>query len=377
MRLLFIPDQIQPDTNERTPKLREILAKNHTVVGIRDEMADIVYGQRKNKVLRYSMYFFNNIYLFWRCLLEARRSDVDLLFCEGPHYALIGVFVSKILRKPCVWDSHGNTLVFCQQLGKSKAYTAASVALERILGEQIDALITVSEKDKQAYEGIGVDPSKIHVIPTCVDYSTVHKTSKSREMIRRELGLTDHHMMLLFFGSLHYAPNRQAVEYIDRVLAPSLSQAFPNVKIFIAGRGESAPNPHPSVTFLGFVPSIYDLIRASDVCIAPLWSGVGILTKVLDMMACGKPTVVTPLAKDGIPELLDNRNVIIALNREDFVAKTSQLLKRKDSYDTIGRRAREMVEMKYTWDKARAQLNELFEETTKLRSENQGGIYGW
>ncbi len=361
MKLLFIPEQIEPNTNERTPKLREILAKNHTVVGIRDEMADIVYGQKKNKVLRYPMYLLNNIYLFWLCLLEARRSDVDLLFCEGAHYALIGVFVSKILGKPCVWDSHGNTLIFCQQLGKSRVYTIASVALEKILGEQIDALITVSEKDKQAYEEIGIDPSKIHVIPTCVDYSTVHKVSKNREIIRRELGLTDLQTMLLFFGYLHYAPNRQAVEYVNQVLAPSLSRAFPNVKVFIAGKGENTPNPHSSVTFLGFVPNIYDLIRASDICIAPMWSGVGILTKVLDMMACGKPTVVTPLARDGIPELVDEWNVILASDEEDFVRRTKELIGQRALCDLLGERARETILMSYTWERAGLNLKRVLD----------------
>lgn len=359
MKLLFIPEQVESNTNERTPKLREILARNHIVVGIRDEMANIVYGQSKNKVLRYPMYLLNNIYLSLLCLLGARRSDVDLLFCEGAHYALIGVFVSKILGKPCVWDSHGNTLIFCQQLGKSKAYTVASVALERILGEQIDALITVSEKDKQAYEEIGIDPSKIHVIPTCVDYSTVHKVSKNREMIRRELGLKNHQTMLLFFGSLHYAPNRQAVEYIDQVLAPSLGRASQNSKVFIAGRGENTPNPHSSVTFLGFVPNIYDLIRASDICIAPMWSGVGILTKVLDMMACGKPTVVTPLARDGIPELVDGWNVILAADKDDFVRRTKELVERKDLRDSLGKRAEDLILERYTWENARLNLERL------------------
>jgi glycosyltransferase involved in cell wall biosynthesis len=273
---------------------------------------------------------------------------------------MIGLFVSRILDKPCVWDSHGNTLIFCRQLKKSRFYTALSVTLETVLGKWVDALITVSEKDKQAYEEMGINQGKIHVIPTSVDFANVSKTTKSSEQLRAELGLTDQHIMMLFFGSLEYAPNKEAVDYINEILAPNLERSFPNLRIFIAGRGEAPLNLHRSISMLGFVPNIYDVIRASDICIAPIWSGVGILTKVLDMLASAKPTVVTPLAKDGIPELVDGWNVILASSKEDFVTRTKELLERRDMHDMLGKRARETIMAGYTWDKVGVQLDTLF-----------------
>lgn len=361
MKLLFIPEQIQPDTNERTPKLREILSKNHTVFGIQDRIVRHVYDQKRSKTLRYFMYILNDIYLLWLSLRKARKNRVDLIFCEGPHYALIGVLTSRILGTPCIWDSHGNTAIFCEQMGKSRFYTIVSIAFEKMLSEKSAALVTVSEKDKQAYGEMGVDLEKIHVVPTCVDFSMVSRTSKSRSEVRRDLDLTNDDIILLFFGSLNYAPNREALDYINSILAPRIAETHPKVKIVVAGRGESPQDTHKSVTILGFVPNIYDLVRASDICIAPIWSGVGILTKVLDMMACGKPTVVTPLAKDGIPELVDNKNVVLASNRDDFVGRTRDLVERRNLHETLGKEAKSTIQIGYTWDKALLKLEEIFE----------------
>lgn len=368
MRLLFIPEVIQPMTNERTPKIRDVIAENHTVWGVRDRIVKHVYDQGKPRILRYVMYFVNHVYLFWLSLRIARKNDVDIVFCEGPHYAMVGVLVSKILRKSCVWDSHGNTLIFCEQLGKSKIYTAASVAVERILGKQATALITVSERDKRAYRDMGIDEDKIFVIPTCVDFSMVSSSSRTPEEIRTELGVEAENVLLLFFGALDYAPNKEAFDYINDFLAPEMARECPEVRICVAGRGDVPPETHRLVTCTGFVPNIYDLIRASDVCIAPLWSGVGILTKVLDMMACGKPTVVTPLAKDGIPELIDNWNVVLASDRKDFVERTMQMLKNRDTHSMLGKRGKETVERAYTWDKARIRLEDLFSRV--IQSQN-------
>ncbi|MCK5292549.1 MAG: glycosyltransferase family 4 protein [Thermoplasmata archaeon] len=369
MRLLFIPEQIQHNTNERTPKLREILAESHTVVGVEDKLAIHVYNQKKLKAFRFLLYLVNNAYMFWSSLRKTRKHRVQLIFCEGLHCALIGVLVSKMVGKPCVFDSHGNTSTFYEQLGKSGSYIALSLALEKALIEQSAALITVSKKDKLAYEKTIKVPIRIHVIPTSIDFSMVSESSASREEVRRDLDLTSEDTMLLFFGALDYAPNKEAVDYINKVLAPELGQMSQNVRICIAGRGDTSPvTPHNIVSILGFVPNIYDLIRASDICVAPLWSGVGILTKVLDMMACGKPVVVTPLAKDGIPELKDNWNVILAANKEDFIRRTIELVETEKSHRLLGERARELIREKYTWDIAREKLDDLLVGLTECEN---------
>ena len=120
--------------------------------------------------------------------------------------------------------------------------------------------------------------------------------------------------------------------------------------------------PGENVILLGFVPKLATWLSAADVCVAPTWRGVGIFTKVIDMLAANRATVVTPLALDGMPELEDEVNCLIGNDPEHFSNQVSRLLEDDVLRERLGENGRLLVEKKYCWSIIGTQLQDLLDD---------------
>src|SRR3989442_1589247 len=281
---------------------------------------------------------------------------VDIAFCETAHHALAGLILAKVLRIHCVWDSHTNIELLATSLGKGRVFSVLSAALERFLGRHVDAVITPTERDALGYVQMGVPRSKVHVIRTFVK---LPEDSRTARVTREPAARPSASPILLFFGSFKYAPNREALEYIDRVLAPSLEEKGFHGEIRIAGRDIPAIASHPSIRVLGFVPDLLEAIRSADLCIVPVWHGAGVLTKVLDCMAAGVPTVLSPFAADGVPEVRDGVHAYVARDQERFPDRAIEALRRPSQWRGIASSAPELIATHYSWESQKRRLEDV------------------
>ena len=67
------------------------------------------------------------------------------------------------------------------------------------------------------------------------------------------------------------------------------------------------------VVFEGYINNLADALTQSVAMVAPIVSGTGVKTKVLDGMACGLPVIGTPLAFAGL-EVRDGAEAYVAEN---------------------------------------------------------------
>ena len=67
------------------------------------------------------------------------------------------------------------------------------------------------------------------------------------------------------------------------------------------------------------------------------------------MMAAGRPTVVSPLATDGIPELVHGQNCLIGKDPSSFVQEVDRLLNDQALCDRIAEGGRELMIGHYSW----------------------------
>lgn len=336
-----------PNTSERTPVLYGMLRAKYEVVGLPAPREHLLFDSDRSRWPRLLLYLVDRAILTIKGLSMARRHSLNLVFCEGLHHALPGMTIAKLRGIRCVWDSHGNVELLSQSLGDDGMFAQLSVRLESFLGHHIDALVTVSKRDAETYARAGIPRTKIHVIPTCVRIPEI-ATHRTQSRGRGNDDKRKH--TLLFFGSFKYAPNREALRFINDVLAPYLDRNGIRCEIQIAGREIPELSYHSSISILGFVPDIHEQIQSADLCIVPVWRGVGILTKVLDILAVGTPVVLSAFALHGIPEIRHKEHAYVASSENEFSDLVLEAITNPELCEIMAGHARRLVTDRYSWE---------------------------
>jgi glycosyltransferase involved in cell wall biosynthesis len=167
---------------------------------------------------------------------------------------------------------------------------------------------------------------------------------------------------LVFTGAMDYWPNVDAVQWFCDDVFPALSAQDPALRFYIVG---SRPNPQvqalaqlPGVTVTGTVPDVRPYIRHATLAVAPLRIARGIQNKVLEAMAMGTPTVVSPQALEGIDAVPD-QELAVADGAPAWIETLGALLVRDNR--EMGRAARARVEHHYSWPSNLACIEERLE----------------
>lgn len=168
---------------------------------------------------------------------------------------------------------------------------------------------------------------------------------------------------IVFTGNMNYAPNIEAALYLVHKVLPLLRQQFPDIKVLLAGASPSLPVlslQSPGVQVSGWVPDIRDAYASARVFVAPLFIGTGLQNKVLEAMAMKIPCVTTQLVNNGVGAA-NNCHLLIANTPEEFSRHITALLTNPEMVDQITNRACAFVQENYGWNKAMAQLEQVFD----------------
>jgi len=105
---------------------------------------------------------------------------------------------------------------------------------------------------------------------------------------------------IVFIGKMSYIPNILAVKWFVKHVLPMLPL---EIKLYVVGS-----DPHPSIVSMGesssnivitgFVDNPYPAIRNCICTVAPVTVGAGIQNKVIESLALGLPTLVSPMASE-------------------------------------------------------------------------------
>jgi glycosyltransferase involved in cell wall biosynthesis len=160
---------------------------------------------------------------------------------------------------------------------------------------------------------------------------------------------------IVFIGNMRTLQNQDAVGYFAHDIFPIVKEQIPDTVFYIIGA-----EPPPSIGKLsdgkniivsGFVESVEDAVKDAAVSVAPIRIAAGIQNKVLVSMACGVPVVLTSLVAGGIPELMTNKNCLVADEKEVFAQSVILLLQNNVIRNTIAKAGYNLMREKYSWDK--------------------------
>lgn len=136
---------------------------------------------------------------------------------------------------------------------------------------------------------------------------------------------------ITFVGGLDYAPNRDAVTWLTREIAPALSRtAMVPWTIHVVGHGgpellAELRVTDPRLVAHGAVVDLAPILERSRAVVVPLRAGGGTRIKVLEAFAYGRPIVSTTTGAEGL-EVDDGVHLLIGDTPEALAAHLARLL---------------------------------------------------
>jgi polysaccharide biosynthesis protein PslH len=124
----------------------------------------------------------------------------------------------------------------------------------------------------------------------------------------------------VFVGPLDYKPNLDALDYYQREVFPALqSAAAPSVLHHVGNAPDRLRRlfNQQVVRFEGYVADLAARLAQAACFVAPIVSGTGIKTKVLEAMAAGVPVLATPEAVSGL-EVQHGRHCLVCRRGAEF-----------------------------------------------------------
>ncbi len=211
-------------------------------------------------------------------------------------------------------------------------------------------VVVVSEADRGELKSINpVLP--IEVIPNGIDLYHFRRPRVGKRA-----------KALLFVGNYEYAPNVEAALRLAHEILPQVRQQEADVRLWLVGNApppelQALANEHIKVT--GRVPDVRPYLARASVFACPLSLGAGIKNKVLEALALGLPTVVTPLSVDGI-HVEHERDVLIA-DTNHFAETVVRLLRDTALQQQLAENGRALIEREYSWDRVAEMYMRLYE----------------
>lgn len=177
-------------------------------------------------------------------------------------------------------------------------------------------------------------------------------------------------LILSYFGDLTLPNNYNGLHWFcDKVLTELSGDSF---ELHVAGKGSEQFSAYDRVRACGFVDDIDAFVCASQIVVAPIFSGAGVKIKVLDAIGYGKPLITTPKGAEGFPLWLKNQ-LQIASNAEGFVQLLSNMALFYDDFATKAKGLQKEVSAKMGPIHFQRQLLDDIKSTTWCRGIARNG----
>jgi len=293
-----------------------------------------------------------------------KREKFDLIHADQLNMAQFAPAVPGIAR---ILDDHNAVWLLYQRMAQTAANPGIRLFLEREwrmlkdyegrICREFDAVLTVSDEDKQSLvQAMGQDGNLI-VAPIAVD-------TEELKPVQRDL----QHTTILHIGTMFWPTNVDGILWFLREVYPIIQREKPDVCFNIIGARPpkkviQASHDLAGVTVTGYVKDPGEYIRKTGVMVVPLRAGGGMRVKILEAMAKGLPIVSTSIGCEGIA-VENGRHLLIADTPEDFAQATLRLLKDLDLSAFLSKNGRELIEKTYDYRQAYRPVGQAYESVT-------------
>lgn len=178
---------------------------------------------------------------------------------------------------------------------------------------------------------------------------------------------------LIFHGNMQYFPNENGVLYFVKNIFPNIKKRHHDIKFYIVGKDPTNKinklHDGKNVIVTGYVEDICDYLTKSLIGVYTLYSGTGMQNKILEALACGLPTVATPIALQGIPEI-SNDHLLLSRTDKEVIDNIELLINNVEIRNRLSTTAKKFVFESYTWNNNAKKLEEMWYSAIGQRNSN-------
>lgn len=240
---------------------------------------------------------FVNPLIWFKIIRTAKKEQATHLIIEHPYHGIAGWLTKLFTGIKLIVHAHNIEYLRFKELGKW--WWPLLRFYEKWTHRRADLSLFKTEADKQlAIAKFKLNPTRCTIQLYGIDPEEVTPNKNlARSIISKRHNIKDDEKILLFSGTLDYAPNAKAVENIYTEIAPRLTSDNQKVKIIICGRNKDKnfqylkDLSHPTIIQAGEVEDINQYFAAADVFINPVLLAAGIQTKMIDALSIGCPVV--------------------------------------------------------------------------------------
>ena len=222
--------------------------------------------------------------------------------------------------------------------------------IERSIMTRATAALFVSETDRAAAQKI-FPAARTFVVPNAVDLDFFQSTETQQENI------------ILFTGTLSYAPNIQALQFFQREIFPRLVAAVPHAQFHIVGYNpppEILAMQNEQVQVFANVPDVRPYLARAAVCIAPILSGSGTRIKIIEAWAMHQAVVSTRIGAEGL-DAQHGTHLLLHDDAPAFADAVIALLRNPAQRRALGENGYRLAAEKYSMTRAANDLNAVYQ----------------
>ncbi|GHU98412.1 hypothetical protein FACS189483_06380 [Spirochaetia bacterium] len=172
--------------------------------------------------------------------------------------------------------------------------------------------------------------------------------------------LPENKFNVLFVGTLVYSANFYGVEHFIEKIWPNIIREIPNAHFNIVGHNDGPYLTNEKIKYwesfsgvkiLGFAEDIAFEYSKNNVVVAPIYQGAGMNVKVIEAMHMGKACVISSFASRSFESFLDNENILISKNDDEFACNVIKLLTDTELSIKMGQNAKKAISKDYSIEK--------------------------